>query len=162
MRYFDKKIRRTIFIDTETEGGMKMAKLSDLLDAFMFVSSDMHGINRAVFCRDTGKILWQSELSDVRELEEAETCLDTDNCIDVPHKNDLDLGQKLVFEFIENNLPEKIGYVEKIFRKSGAYSRLKELLAEKGLLEKWYDFESSAEEKALRQWCTDNGIKLDD
>ena len=119
-------------------------------------------MNYAMFCPKTGKFFYQSEMLGLDETNNDGEDVDHAGCIGIPHKNDLDLGQRLVFEFIETNLPEKIEYVERIFRKRGAYSKLKELLDSKGLLQAWYDFENSREEEALRQWCADNDIKLDD
>ena len=55
------------------------------------------------------------------ELDEEDT--GTDPLIAVPHKNDLDLGQSLVFEFVEGNLPDAYEEVRYLFRIRGAYSR---------------------------------------
>lgn len=139
-----------------------MAKFNDILDAFTFVSSEMYGMNYVMFCPKAGKFFYRSDRLGLDEENNDEEDIDHAGCIGIPHKNDLDLGQRLVFEFIETNLPEKMEYVERIFRKRGAYSKLKELLDSKGRLQAWYDFENSREEEALRQWCADNGIKLDD
>jgi hypothetical protein len=139
-----------------------MASFDDIENAYEFVNFDSYGMNRAVFRRDTGEILYQSELGDMKEIEIAEDMLDDENCIDIPHKNDLDLGKALVFEFMEEKQPEKLGEVENFFRHSGAYSNFKALLDSEGLLQSWYEFESLEQEKALRQWCKDNDIKLED
>ena len=82
--------------------------------------------------------------------------------IAVPHKNDLDLGQSLIFEFVEDNLPDAYDEVRYIFRKRGAYSRYKELLASRGMLEAWYRFEQDRMEKVLRSWCEQNEVPLAD
>ncbi len=139
-----------------------MATFNEIEDAFFLVNSDTYGMNRAVLRKDTGKITYQSDYDDLKEIETAEDLLDSDNCVDIPHKNDLDLGKNLVFEFVEENLPQKLDLVDNMFRHPGAYSNYKALLESEGILQAWYDFENSREEKALRQWCEDNGIKLDD
>jgi hypothetical protein len=139
-----------------------MANFKEIEHAYEFVNFDSYGMNRAVFRKDTEEILYQSELGDMKEIEIAEDMLDDENCIDIPRKNDLDLGQTLVFEFMEEKLPEKLVVVENFFRHSGAYSNFKALLEAEGLLQSWYDFESLEQEKALRQWCKDNNIKLED
>jgi hypothetical protein len=36
------------------------------------------------------------------------------------------------------------------------------LLARRGALEQWYDFERKATERALREWCEVNSIELVD
>lgn len=44
----------------------------------------------------------------------------------------------------------------------GAYSRYKDLLNRLGKLDMWYDFENNRIEVALRDWCRNNGIELED
>ena len=135
-----------------------MAKLSDIHDAFLFVSSGAYADNVAVLCKDTGEILYRSNLGDIDEIEDKE--LDLDVCVEIPHKNDLDLGQELVFEFVETYLPDGYERVRQIFRRRGAYGRFKDLLERRGLLQRWYDFETQREEEALRDWCKENEIEL--
>jgi hypothetical protein len=135
-----------------------MAKLSDIHDAFLFVSSGGHFDNVAVLCKDTGEILYRSDLGDIDEIEGKD--LDLDMCIAIPHKNDLDLGQELVFEFVETYMPDGYDEVRQIFRRRGAYGRFKDFLERRGLLQKWYDFETQREEEALRDWCRENEIEL--
>lgn len=139
-----------------------MAKFSfsEIEDAFMYVGSAMYGMNSAVLCKDTGKILYRSDMAGINEIEDEEN-LDWGQCVDVPHKNDLDLGRNLVFEFVEEHLPDDYGRVRHMFRRSGAYSRYKALLERRGLLQEWYDVENSREERALRKWCEENGVELD-
>ncbi len=89
---------------------------------------------------------------------------DDSNCeqrIEVPHKNDLDLGRELVFEFVDAHLPRKYGDVSQIFRRQGAYGRYKALLDRNGLLQTWYDYENSRTERKIREWCERNGIELE-
>jgi deoxyribodipyrimidine photolyase-like uncharacterized protein len=88
--------------------------------------------------------------------------LDWDKCVEIPHKNDLDLGQQLVFEFVETHLPDKYHQVEHIFQRSGAYRQFKDLLESKGLLETWYEFENQREQEALKEWCEENEMELSD
>jgi hypothetical protein len=99
-------------------------------------------------------------MAGIDEIEDADD-LDRDQCIEIPHKNDLDLGRNLVFEFVEEHLPDDYERVRQFFRRKGAYSRYKELLEQRGLLETWYDIENSREEQALRQWCEENEIELE-
>ena len=135
-----------------------MLNFSNIQDAFDFVSSVGYGINSAVLYTDTDQILCHSEMEDINEIE-AEN-LDWD--IAIPHKNDLDLGQQLVFKFVHQQLPNEYHQVQQIFRRRGAYGRFKEWLATKGLLESWYAFEKQRTEQALRQWCAVNQIALSD
>ena len=135
-----------------------MLKFSDVQDAFFFVSSAGYGMHSAVLRRDTGQIYYRSEEGDLDQITDQD--LDWGNCIDIPHKNDLGLGQQLVFQFVENHLPDEYQHVQEIFQSWGAYSRFKDLLDSKGLLQSWYDFEDHREEQALRQWCSENELEL--
>jgi hypothetical protein len=141
-------------------GEMAAVSFSDIEDAFLFVGSAPYGTNSAYLNVETGQIFYQSELADIDEIGEEE--MDWDQMIEIPHKNDLDLGQSLVFEFVETNLPDDYGRVRDIFGRRGAYGRFKEFLAAKDLLETWYRFENEREQKALRSWCEENAIPLSD
>jgi len=135
-----------------------MLEFSDIEDAFLFVSSAGYGMHSAVLCKDTGRILYRSEMGDLDEIGNED--LDWDRCIEIPHKNDLDLGHRLVFEFVESHLPDGYHRVQQIFRRRGAYGRFKDFLESTGLLQSWYDFENRREEQALRDWCEENGIEI--
>ncbi|MCP4577328.1 MAG: hypothetical protein GY846_13710 [Deltaproteobacteria bacterium] len=113
-----------------------------------------------MLCKDTGKMLYRSDMAGIDEIED-EDDLDWDQCIEIPHKNDLGLGRNLVFEFVEEYLPDDYEHVRKMFRRSGAYANYKALLERRGLLEKWYEIENRREEQALREWCEENEIELD-
>ena len=77
-----------------------------------------------------------------------------------PHKNDLDLGRELVFDFIESVAPQHVHSVESYFRQRGAYSKFKALLERESLLDDWYKFESKAMRKALLKWASENGFHV--
>jgi|GEM_PF-4374433 len=47
------------------------------------------------------------------ELDEDK--FDCDNFVVIPHKNDLDLGQRLVFDFAEQRLQDELDRVQHIF-----------------------------------------------
>jgi len=142
---------------------VKMVKFlfSDIEDAFMYVSSAGYGMNSAVLCKDTGEIFYHSEFSDIDDMEEAGD-FDRDECIGIPHKVELGLGKDLVFEFVEEYLPDDYERVRKIFRCKGAYSRYKDLLDRRGLLEKWYKLENARETEAIREWCEENEIEVEE
>ena len=137
-----------------------MIKFSDIEDAILFVSSAGYGMHSALLCKDTGRILYRSEMRGLDEIGNED--LDSDTCIEIPHKNDLDLGQRLVFEFVESRVPDGYHRVQEIFRRRGAYGRFKDFLESKGLLQSWYDFENRRQEQALRDWCEENGIEISD
>ena len=81
--------------------------------------------------------------------------------IEIPHKNDLDLGQSLVWQFVYEEIPGLTDKIRGFFSRPGAYSRYKSFLEEIGLLKRWYDFENERQTKAIREWCEENDIKLD-
>jgi hypothetical protein len=135
-------------------------KLDEIEDAFLFVSSASQCTNSAFLSKETGEIFYISGMGDSDDLPE--DMEDSDEYIEIPHKNDLDLGNRLVMDFVAEQCPELLEKVPAIFKRKGAYSRYKELLDSKGLLEKWYDYENQRTKEALRQWCADNGIELTD
>jgi hypothetical protein len=109
----------------------------------------------------TGEIFYISELFG-SEDELPEDIEDPDKYISIPHKNDLGLGKALVIEFTSQYLPGEIDRVYSIFSRKGAYSRYKELLEKKGLLDKWYKFEDERQKAALNKWCRENEIRYTD
>ncbi len=136
-------------------------RFNDIENAMMFVSASGYGENSALLDKSTGKIYYQSDYEDMDEFEDfPQEEYDSDIHIKIPHKNDLNLGKDLVFEFVEKFIPDAYEKVDEIFRRRGAYSRYKDLLDDKGVLEKWYDFENQQEQAALLQWCEENNIDL--
>ncbi len=133
-------------------------KFSDIEDAFMFVSASFYGDNSARICKSTGQICYSSESSDMDEIPDE--AYESDGWVAVPHKNDLELGQDLVFKFVAQHLPADSERVHDFFHSRGAYSRYKNLLEERGLLQEWYDFENTRTEAAIREWCQDNGVEI--
>ena len=132
--------------------------LDEIEDAFLFVSSDMQFSNRALLNKDTGEIYYLSDVCESDELpDDAE---ESDRYIEIPHKNDLDLGTELVHAFISQRAPQLADEVARIFRRKGAYSRFKGLLESHGLLQDWYDFENTQTQLALREWCRENDLDV--
>ena len=132
----------------------------DIEDAYLFVNMTPELGNQALLCKETGKIYYASDFAGEDEIPE--DAYEDDTCIEIPGKNELDLGKKLVFAFVEENIPEMYDRVYRIFGKRGAYARYKDLLDEKGLLQCWYDFEYDRQTQALKEWCAENEIELDD
>ena len=131
---------------------------SDLQLAFEFVSSGGTGENEAYLDRQSGKIYWHSEFGD--NDEELPDDIDDEKYTAIPDKRELDLGKPLVLDFARGFLPEDYDEVRRIFSRSGAYRRYKDLLVRRGALERWYDFSNKAVEVALREWCAQNGVDL--
>ena len=76
----------------------------------------------------------------------------------IPHKNELNLGNNLAFDFTLEYLPTEYEKVRSIFNRKGAYARFKSLLESAGKIEEWYKFEAKRTEDALREWCSEQGI----
>jgi hypothetical protein len=139
---------------------MAGVKFGDIEDAFLFVSSALYGDHSAFLNVETGQIFYRSESGGLDEVDEENT--DWDNTIEIPHKNDLGLGKDLVFDFTATNLPRDYDLVRGMFGRRGAYSRFKDFLGSKGMLETWYKFENDREQEELRLWCQENKIPLSD
>jgi hypothetical protein len=141
------------------------ASFQEILDALEFVSMDSGlGEHWAVLCRQTGKIYWRSEFSDLDELNDKppDDIDDDEKYVAIPHKRDLGLGKPLVLDFAREFLPNDFDEVRYIFSKRGAYAKFKALLTRRNALDCWHDFESKATERALREWCELNSIAVVD
>ena len=138
---------------------MVTVKFSELLDALGFASFSGPFESRAFIDLETGSLHF---ISDGTELDEEipEDIEDSNRYLAVPHKNDLDLGRRLAISFVEQFLPNEYDRVVGYFHKRGAYSRFKDLLEHRGVLEAWYKFETEATEQALKQWCQEHEIQL--
>lgn len=135
-------------------------KLSELVDAFEFVSVSDLEEHHAYICRNTGKIFFVSDNSDVDEEDLPEDLTESEQYEAVPHRRELDLGKKLALSFIGDELAASLPKAREIFSRKGAYGRFKHLLQVNGILDKWYAFEERAVEAALREWCDEVGVKL--
>jgi hypothetical protein len=134
-------------------------KFDELLDAFEFVSAGQPFENEAYLCLETGLIHYHFEIGDLDE-ELPEDVGDSEKYVAIPHKNDLDLGRRLVLTFAEAELTEDLEYVYEIFRRKGAYSRFKDLVERRGKLQQWYEYEENRKKEALRLWSIERGIQI--
>ncbi len=133
-------------------------KFEEIVSGFDYVSVGQMDENQAFLNKETGQVVWHTETGD--NFEELPDDIEDEKYIQLPHKNDLNLGRSLVFEFASEFLPNDYEKIKSIFRSSGAYFRYKELLDSKDMLDKWHEFEAQAEDQALREWCEENEIKL--
>jgi hypothetical protein len=141
-------------------------RLKDLLDAYQFVSMSEAGEHLAYLCKQSGRIYWHIEsFSEIFANPEEEPLPDDvgdeDKYIEIPNRRDLDLGQPLIWDFVNEYSPDDYGEVREIFSRKGAYSRYKGFLRRKRLLDRWHEFETKAEERALREWCNFNEIEIE-
>ena len=134
-----------------------------LEDAFDFVSWSPDYENRAVLDRRTGQFLFQSTADGAEDEDELPEDIDDDpDFVDIPHKNDLDLGRRVAADFAALRMPEDPHVISRIFSGPGAFGRWKVLLEERSLLEEWFDFERDRTRAALREWCEEQGLELED
>jgi hypothetical protein len=131
----------------------------DIEEAYLFVNAGPEFEHNAVLCKDTGEIYYAS--GDDDEMTLPDFVDGNDSCIEIPHKNELNLGTRLVFDFVAQHCPDLSDQIRQMFSRKGAYSRFKDILDEKHLLNAWHDFEDARRAQALRQWCADNGIEVD-
>ncbi|KMZ11537.1 hypothetical protein BHUM_05641c [Candidatus Burkholderia humilis] len=139
---------------------MVAIKFDDLSSAFDFVSSAASMEHQAYVSLDTGKIYWISNAIDTIDKEIPNDLEDPDRYLVIPHKNELDLRRSLALRFAAQQLPARYDQVEGFFQRRGAYARFKDLLEREGALELWYAFEAESVEKALKQWCAENGLEI--
>lgn len=134
-------------------------KLKDLLEAFEWVDAgEVAGIDSQAYVnRLTGAVYLSAELVDEELPADIE---DESLYLEVPGKQELDLGRSLALRFTREQLADSFDVVADFFRKKGAYSRFKSLLERTGRLEAWYQYEEQATEQALREWAEVNGLTL--
>jgi hypothetical protein len=138
---------------------MATVKYDDLTLAFDFVGSAPPFEHSAYISLDTGSIYFTSEINPMED-DIPDDLEISDRYLAIPHKNDLDRGMNLALAFVEQELSDRYADARDIFRSRGAYRRFKELLDSERLLDKWYKFEADSVEKALREWCADNNIRI--
>jgi hypothetical protein len=136
----------------------------ELLDAFEFAGMGGLGEHQAVLCRQTGKIYLHSDFSDLDEMNDElpDDIADDEKYIAIPDKRELGLGKPLALDFAREFLPNDFDEVRLIFGKKGAYPKFKALLERRDAVDRWYEFESRATERALRSWCELNSIAVTD
>lgn len=131
----------------------------DILLAFEFVSAGKSD-NSVYLCRETGAMFWHTEFGDNFE-ELPDDIEDGKKHVALPTPRDLDLGKPLVMRFAAEEFDDHYDEVAEIFSRRGAYRRFKDLLTRERALDKWRAFEEAAKEKALREWCAENGVAVE-
>lgn len=126
----------------------------------MFVTQAYVTDHTALICRSSGEICFGSEDGEIDEIPDE--AYESEGWVAVPEFRDIGCGANLVQDFVAQRLPEDAADVHRIFRRSGAYARFKDLLSHRGALEEWYAFENARQEQAIRDWCRDNGLELED
>jgi hypothetical protein len=129
---------------------------------YEFVETGGGGDYQAILCRRTGKIYLHAEYSDLEGFNDVlpDDVEDDEKYIAIPGKKELGLGKPLVLDFAREFLPDDFDEVRYIFSKRGAYQKFRALVTRRKVLDRWYEFESKATERALREWCEFNEIEV--
>jgi hypothetical protein len=86
---------------------MVTVKYDHLWLAFDFVSSGAPTEHCAYVSLDTGRIYWMSELNPIEDEDIPDDLETSDRYLEIPHKNDLDLGKRLALRFAEEQLAHR-------------------------------------------------------
>lgn len=135
-------------------------RFADLELAFAFVNLSHPSDSCAYVARSTGETFVCSDLAGIDELPD--DINSNDDYVEIPHKHDLDLGERLVWDFVDREIPNLRDKVREFFAHRGAYARYGLFLAELDLLEKWHRFEDDRTREGLLKWCEDAGIPIDE
>ncbi len=134
-----------------------VVNFSDIEMAFEFVSSGYGFDHSAWLDKESGHIYYDSDSS---EDILPDDLYENDKYIQIPEKRDFGLGKPLALKFAGQYMPEKTDMVRSAFQSRGAYSKFKDLLENLSLLDKWYTYEESALEQAIKEWCHENSIEI--
>lgn len=133
-------------------------KLSDLILAVDFSTSGASFDSCAYVNRHSGDIFYTGDFVDDEELPD--DLDENSDYVEIPSKQAMDLGDRLVFRFSAEYLPDHVDTVQVIFSRRGAYGRFKDLLEQVGKLEEWYRYEENAVSEAVLEWCRANEITV--
>jgi hypothetical protein len=133
-------------------------RFSDVLDLFELVNFGSQFDHEGYICKVSGKTYFHSEFGD--NEEELPNDITDERYLVIPHKNELNLGINLAFDFIQEYLPKEFEKVRSLFYRKGAYAKFKSLLESSGKIEEWYKFEAKRTEQALREWCAEQDVAI--
>lgn len=135
-------------------------KFKDIEDAYRKANTGGYVESKSRLDKATGKFYDQSANGEEEGIPEEVS--GSGHVVSLPNKKDLDLGPQMVFRFIRETFPDGYDKVSEIFTRRGAYGRYKKWLIANNLTDKWLEYSEAAEKAALRAWCADNGIELED
>lgn len=138
-----------------------MFNYSDLLEAYeSFAGISDYEATVFVNIEKEKIVLWYAEgLVDDEEHERVECELTQGKWMELPKKQELNLGVKLVFRFANAYFSEDdIQKVSRIFSRKGAYQKWRSFLESKDMVQEWYRFRDEEQDKALKRWLTDMKI----
>lgn len=134
-----------------------MVSMDDLEMGLEFNSSQSFG-NDVYIDTETSNIIFTGDFA----VEESPADVaENDRYVLMPTKYELDLGKSIALQFACDVMNESMAdEVYSIFKNKGAYSKFKDFLENKGLLEQWYRHEEAQKKEALKEWCQDNNIQI--
>jgi hypothetical protein len=135
------------------------ANIEDIEQAIEFISADPGGDSDAFLSLATGEVFYRSAYID-EEIPLPSDIDDESKYLPLPNKRDLDLGNVLVFNFVEEQMPDEYADVRMMFRSSGAYRRFSDWLERHDLLDNWYRFREETTKQTIMDWCKDNGVDV--
>lgn len=135
-------------------------KYSDIEDAFQFVGFAPYGEHEALINPTTGEVILHSDLSDLDPIPPEVD--GSDQWLGIPHRSELLPGHRTVFTFVADHLPEDMALVEGFFSRPGAYGNFRNLLAQRGLLDRWHERDNEVFRQAILQWCRDHEIEFNE
>ena len=138
---------------------MTTVNVDDLEDAVLMVS-EAGTEAKAWVSLDTGEVHVRSELVAAALAPLPDDIDSSERYVPVPSMNTLDLGLQLVFDFADAALPDDAERVRGMFKRAGAYRAFSELLAERGLTDRWHDFREAQTRAVLAGWCEEHGLQL--
>lgn len=135
----------------------KISKLDDLEMAFAF--SDTVEDCPTYISKLDGSLVHDAEpiTGEPCPVEDIEY---NDDYLALPDKYELDLGTRLVWRFVDREIPGLEPKVREIFARKGAYRRWKDFLDRNDLLDQWHQFEDAATREALLDWCRANEVPI--
>jgi hypothetical protein len=134
---------------------------SELLDAFQLADFG-DGAFEAFVDRRTGKVWTLEDPAITGEESDVPDDLGDEHYLPLPDKRSLGLGKPLALDFAREHLPDDLDDVRDMFGRRGAYRRFEDLLLRRGARDRWHAFEAAAEAAALRAWCADEGLEIDE
>ena len=138
---------------------MTTVDVNELEDAVLIVSDPGHGAQAWVGL-DTGTVHVRADGIDLNAEPLPEDIATSDRFARVPGSCSLDLGQVLVFDFVQAEMPEEVDHVRRMFERQSAYRHFGKLVDDRGLRERWHAFRDARTVAALRGWCEKNGLQL--
>lgn len=133
--------------------------IENIEEGIEFISADPSGDSQAFLSRTTGEVFYRSDYVD-EKFPLPSDIDDETKYLPLPNKRTLDLGNVLVFNFVEERLPDEYSEIRAMFRKNGAYRRFSDWLDQHDLLDDWYRFRDETTKQTIIDWCKDNNVDV--